>query len=368
MTVEGESFLRRKAPGPLALAFPLFSLFSVSSGLSGQTISGLVFERGSGAPVEGAAVNVLDTSFQDLVQNLSADRLGRFRVVLSEPGTFVVTANHRDYLASGPEVLILEPGDSVTVLLPMVPLRPDTVEVGRRVMEDGSYAADVYGTVVDNESGQPIQAAEVMLVGRTRVITGSNGRFFVRDLPPGPARVYVRHLSYQPRETHIDLESGVAYEVGFRLDPDPLEVPGVEVTAVARHIARRLEPVYDRMDRSTSGYFRTEREFAQRGHPPVGAMIRGLPGVRVDQRGLQWSIYMRAAVSLTGEPCVPAVYLDGVRVSNPEDPSSVSEFMAMSTFDVAVVEVYPGASSIPPEFNDPGSMCAIGIWTKRGGE
>ncbi len=37
----------------------------------------------------------------------------------------------------------------------------------------------------------------------------------------------------------------------------------------------------------------------------------------------------------------------------------------MSTMDVAVIEVYPGAASLPPEFNDPGSMCAIGIWTKR---
>ena len=208
------------------------------------------------------------------------------------------------------------------------------------------------------------------MIGLEGALTGSNGRFFIRDLPPGPARVYVQHLSYQPRETHIDLEEGVAYEVAFRLDPDPFELPGVEVKAMSRRIARRLAPVYDRIDRSTTAYFRTEKDFASRGHPPVGAMIQGLPRVRVAQRGgLMWSVTMGGSVLLTGERCVPAIYLDGIRVSNPyEDTSalsSLSEFMAMSTMDVAVIEVYPGAASLPPEFNDPGSMCAIGIWTKR---
>jgi len=340
---------------------------AVSSALSAQTITGMVFEGGSGSPIQGASISVLDSNFQGLIQNLFADALGRFRVILPDSGTFLVTASHSDYVAPGPEVLILRPGDSVTVLLALRPLRPDSVTVEARAREDGSYAADVYGRVVDNNGGRPIPNAEVRLIGLKGVTTGSNGRFFIRGVPPGPARVYVQHLSYQPRETHIDLEPGVAYEVAVRLDPDPMEIPGIEVTAVSRRVARRLEPVYDRMDRAVTAHFRTKEEFASRGHPPVGAMIRGLPRVRVHQRGLFWAVTMGGAVTLSGQACVPAIYLDGIRVSNSEDPMSVSEFMAMSTFDVDVIEVYPGASSLPPEFNDPGTMCAIGIWTRRGG-
>ena len=73
------------------------------------------------------------------------------------------------------------------------------------------------------------------------------------------------------------------------------------------------------------------------------------------------------AVTLIGDRCVPTIYLDGMRVSRHGDPASLSEFLTMSTFDVAVIEVYPGAASLPAEFNDPGTMCAIGIWTRRGG-
>lgn len=51
-------------------------------------------------------------------------------------------------------------------------------------------------------------------------------------------------------------------------DPDPLELPGVEVKAVSRQVARRLEPVYGCMHRSTTAHFRTEKDFASRKPPP----------------------------------------------------------------------------------------------------
>jgi hypothetical protein len=359
--------MRRLGFASILFAVLCLSASALSSSLSAQTITGLVFERGSGAPIQGASISVLDSDFQGLIQNLYADALGRFRVILPDSGVYLVTASHSEYVAPGPEVLVLGPADSVTIMLALQPLRPDTVTVAARALEDGSYTADVFGRVVDNNGGQPVANAEVRLIGLEGMTTGSNGRFFIKDLPPGPARVYVQHLSFQPRETHIDLEPGVAYEVLFRLDPDPVEIPGVEVTAVARRVARRLEPVYERMERAVTAHFRTKEEFESRGHPPVGAMIRGMPRVRVAQRGMMWNVRMMGAATLSGQGCTPVIYLDGIKVTNPEDPTSVSEFMAMSTFDVAVIEVYAGASSLPPEFNDPGTMCAIGIWTRRGG-
>jgi hypothetical protein len=82
---------------------------------------------------------------------------------------------------------------------------------------------------------------------------------------------------------------------------------------------------------------------------------------------MNWLVTMGGAVTMTGEPCVPTLYLDGMSVSRHGDPASLSEFLTLSTLDVAVIEVYPGAASLPAEFNDPGTMCAIGIWTRRGG-
>ena len=41
-------------------------------------------------------------------------------------------------------------------------------------------------------------------------------------------------------------------------------------------------------------------------------------------------------------------------------------FLAMRTLDAEVTEVFPSASSIPPDYAT-SSCCMVGIWTKCGG-
>ena len=52
--------------------------------------------------------------------------------------------------------------------------------------------------------------------------------------------------------------------------------------------------------------------------------------------------------------------------NHPEAGGDFAEFFAMSTIDVDVIEVFPSASSIPPDYAT-NSFCMVGIWTKRGG-
>ena len=346
--------------GSLALASP--------HALLAQTVKGLVFDDDTRMPLGGASVNILAANFEELVRGQS-DALGRFEYVLPDTGTFLVAASMGGYAASAPEVVILGLGEEVTVMLPLWSLDPEPAGVEVRPSSTGGSGVDLFGQVVEYKTGRPIENAEVGVVGQALAdVTDSNGRFFIRDAPAASERLYIQHLSYAPREAQLEMSPGVAYELVVRMEPEPLEIPGIEVSATSKITARRLEPVFARMDRAVTAHFRTEKDFEVRGHPPVGSMIQGLPRVRVQNRGPMWAVYMGGAMRLDGRACVPVVYLDGMKVSNPEDPTSLSEFLNMSTFDVAVIEVYPGAASLPPEFNDPGAMCAIGIWTKRGGD
>jgi len=350
----------------VALATP--SALPAQTEQSTQTVRGMVFVEASGLPVQGASVDVISSDFEVVVRGVT-DVMGRFELALPDTGTFLVTASHAGYLASAPEAVELGPSQSATVMLAIHSLRTDSVRVEALASGNGGYTADIFGQVLENEGGRPIQNVEVRLIGRPRTVTtGNNGRFAIREAEPGIARLYFQHLSYSPREILVDLESGLGYQVAVRMEVDPLEIPGIEVTAVSRTVARRLQPVFDRMDRAVTAHFRTETDFVARGHPPVGSLLQGIPRVRVENRGLRWSVTMTGAVTLNGDPCVPSIYIDGVRVSHHGDPASLSEFLAMSTLDVAIIEVYPGAASLPPEFNDPGTMCAIGIWTRRGGD
>ena len=62
--------------------------------------------------------------------------------------------------------------------------------------------------------------------------------------------------------------------------------------------------------------------------------------------------------------CSPEIWVDGIRMVSAGGDQS--EFLAMSTLDVEVIEVFPSASSIPPDYAT-NSFCMVGIWTKRGG-
>jgi len=358
--------MSRLSASSTRLAASCLMALAVPVALSAQTVQGMVFEEASGQPVSGASVNVLASDLGEVARGVTG-ALGRFELALPDTGTFLVTASRTGYANSAPEQVTVGPEQGATVMLALRSLRPDSVRVAVRESDDEGYGVDIYGQVLENVGGRPIQNVEVQLIGRGGVTTESNGRFFIRDVDPGPVRLYFQHLSYSPRETHVNLEPGVAYEVVVRMEVEPLEIPGIEVSAVSRLVARRLEPVYQRMDRAVTAHFRTVEDFVARGHPPVGSLLQGIPRVRVQNRGMTWSVTMGGAVTLTGDACVPSIYLDGMRVSRHGDPASLSEFLAMSTFDVAIIEVYPGAASLPPEFNDPGTMCAIGIWTRRGG-
>jgi hypothetical protein len=335
--------------------------------LPAQTIEGFVYDDDTGLPLEGASISVLSADFESVIQG-RADALGRFRYLLPDSGTYLVSAIMSGYATSAPEVLMLGPGDEITLMLPLWSLDPQPAGVSVRESEAEGMGADVYGQVVEFGTGQPISNVEVKVEGQNRnAVTDVNGRFFIRDVVGSNVKAYFQHLSYAPREARLEVEPGVAYELDVQMEPEPLEIPGIVVSTTPRAIARRLEPVYARMDRAVTAYFRTDEDFAGRGYPPVGSMIRGLPRIRVRNAGMQWRVEMGGSITLDGRPCTPVIYLDGMRVSSFDDVDSVSEMMAMPTFDVAVIEVYPGAASLPPEFNDPGTMCAIGIWTKRGG-
>ena len=336
--------------------------------LSAQSVQGMIFAEGSGLPLQGASIDVFDARLAAAARAVS-DATGRYALALPDTGYFLVAASLGGFATSAPEQIWVGPGEAVTVMLSLREMGGDSIRVVAREGEREGRFAYVYGQVVDNDGSRPITSVDVQVVGgdAAGTMTNGDGRFSIRDAQPGTVLVRFEHLSYAPREIQIDLQPGLAYEVSVRLDPDPLELAGIEVATRSRFVARRLEPVYDRMGGAVSAHFRTERDFEVRGNPPVGTMLRGLPSVRVQNRGPNWGVTMGGAVGLDGGRCVPSIYLDGMRVASSADPSGMSEFLSMSTFDVAVIEVYTGPASLPPEFNDPGTLCAVGIWTRRGG-
>ena len=215
----------------------------------------------------------------------------------------------------------------------------------------------VGGQVVDNESGDPVRGAAVSLGGGpsgtrgmgTRV-TGDDGRFLFRSVPPGVYRLYVTILGYRRMNDTLQVSPEEDLELILPLSRDPIRLEPIIVTA-----ERRVPPRRDYEQRALSrSVFLVTREDIERAHTnELSDLLNAVPGsIVVPTPPYGYTLLLRGQ-------CRPSVWLDGVKVPY---VTSIDQFM--SAHDVEAIEVYHGFE-LPVEFGvDP--CGGILIWTRMG--
>ncbi|MEQ9400675.1 MAG: TonB-dependent receptor [Longimicrobiales bacterium] len=98
------------------------------------------------------------------------------------------------------------------------------VLVGRPGSAMGPAATTVVGMVVEGETGRPVPAADIVIDGGRRLLTGSDGRFTVRGVAPGSTvRLSVEALGYEPARAEVSADGGVGgVRVALTRAPLPL--------------------------------------------------------------------------------------------------------------------------------------------------
>lgn len=231
------------------------------------------------------------------------------------------------------------------------------------VCDDRPLAAQstsVTVTVTAAPAGEPVQGARVTLDdGHHASITNARGEAALRRVNPGRYTLEVQRIGYGVHRVAIDVPAaGLAVPV--TLTADPVEV--AEVVVEAPEWGRRLldtQGFYERK-RSEIGTFIT-REDIQRENPrSLAHMLRRFGRMRVQSADFSRTApvsgrnYYRPN---TGR-CVPMIFLDGVEAEGFDldnlDPENVQG-----------IEVYRGASEVPPAFNRSAGLCgAVVIWTR----
>jgi len=90
----------------------------------------------------------------------------------------------------------------------------------------GAGGARLIGTVVDRDSGEPIEGAIVRFDRSTPVATDDAGRFASQILEGGPLRVIVSAPGYEPGSAELELPSGEDSEVEVELAPAGARIRG----------------------------------------------------------------------------------------------------------------------------------------------
>ncbi len=350
------------------LLFTLGVLALLTPPAAAQLIQGVVFDRGASRPLAGARITLFTPAFEPVDSTVS-DPIGRFRFPLERAGSYVLLASEPRYLASAPEAVEVAEGATAVVMLGLEPL--PGVQVRSRERAGGAATAYLFGRVVDRDTGEPVEGAEVRLTtpsGTRSLLTRWDGRFRVADMPPGPLHLQVEHLAYGAQEKRLSVEPGVAYEFTVKLVEEPIVLEGITVRVHSRPMAGILKGVYERMDRGL-GYFLTRDELEAMGSMPVAYAIDRLPRTEIRRIPGGFRVRLRTCIGK-----IPALFVDGALVFRPDEEErdrwgegQASEFYTLTTSEIEAIEVYSSRATLPAEFMYSGVRCAIAIWTRRGG-
>jgi len=220
--------------------------------------------------------------------------------------------------------------------------------------------------IVSDTNLVPLQAAFVSMLGTSiRVGTGPNGRFRITHVPPGEYLLIVKRVGYRPTSAVVNVSIDDTLRLACTLEKvPPQELDPVVVTSKSPSI-RMAE--FEARRKLGVGEFMTAEEIAARNTVFSTELFRKFKGVTVSpsKSGVITQYYALSARE-GGSPMVGAcpmqVYLDQVPL-----PTPFNLDLLPPPRDIAGIETYSGASTVPPQFAGFNRGCGvILVWTKDG--
>lgn len=228
-----------------------------------------------------------------------------------------------------------------------------------------------FGTIegiVTDTALRPMQGADVAVIGTsTRLKTGANGRFRLFQVPLGQYLLVVRQIGFAPTSAIIDVAADDTLRLAYTLERSATLMDTVRVTG--RRVTLRMLEFENRRLQGV-GQFITQEDLDRRGSMAVSDFLRGVRGVEVsritsDAFAGTVALSRREGGTLLGEgsgACPMQVLLDGIVL-----PRNFNLDLLPPPKQVSGVEVYSGASTVPPQFGGVDRRCGvIAVWTRDG--
>lgn len=217
--------------------------------------------------------------------------------------------------------------------------------------------AELVVTVRTADTQQPIAGAEVLLDGRAGGRTNADGIYRTAELRGGARTLLVRHLGYVSERVAVQLASERATRISVSLRAQPIPLAEIRVQGRSSAGMRLLNSRgFFARQRNSGGYFFTRAEI-ERSHAATTAdLLARVPGVQIS-RGFGTA---RAIMGRGGSrsSCPVQYFVDGI-------PAYAYDLEEMRVEDLEGVEVYRGASQVPPEFRQRSAMCGVVVfWTR----
>ena len=102
------------------------------------------------------------------------------------------------------------------------------------VVGEPTFASTIQGRVKDAQTGEALPSANVTLSGTgLGAAADVNGRYIIRNVPPGPYTLRVSYIGYKTAEVAIEVKEGATLTRDFQLESVAIKGEGIVITAQA---------------------------------------------------------------------------------------------------------------------------------------
>jgi hypothetical protein len=241
-------------------------------------------------------------------------------------------------------------------------------ERARDAVRDADRFSVIDGTVTDTLL-QPLGSADVSVVGTgARVVTSENGRFLMLQVPPGQYLLVVRRIGYAPTSGIIEVPERDTLRLSYTLVRSSNLLDTVRVRS-SRVTMRMFD--FEKRRQQGLGQFITQEEIERRGSIQTSDFLRYMRGVEVSVNTTQafggTQVYSRREgggfdANQQQNYCPMQVLLDGIIL-----PRYFNLDLLPPPKQIAGIEVYSGAATIPPQFGGVDRRCGVvAVWTRDG--
>lgn len=225
--------------------------------------------------------------------------------------------------------------------------------------------ATITGRITD-QSSQPVAEARVIVLGTSiYTATGQDGRYTVRNVPPGTAEIRVVRVGFKEQKRSVRTIAGETATLDFVMSQTVTQIQEVVVTATGEQRRVELGNAVTNLD---AGKIVANSPVANMGD----LLVAKAPGVQVlpsnmTGGGSRVRIRGTASLSLSNDP----VYIiDGIRMTSDQGSSFVggtapSRVNDLNPDDIENIEIVKGPSAATL-YGTAGANGVIVITTKKG--
>jgi TonB-linked SusC/RagA family outer membrane protein len=226
----------------------------------------------------------------------------------------------------------------------------------------------ITGRVTDAQTGQPVGAAQVTVVGTNiGALSGTDGRYTIRGAPPGTMSIRVLSIGYAEQLQQAGVTPGQVTTLDFLLRPSAIALSPVVVTATGEQ--RRIE-VGNSIAQVNASQVMQTRSVTNMADllTARAAGVQVIPGTQTGA-GVRVRIRGNSSISLTNNP----IYIvDGVRVEGTTGSMSVgvggttpARINDLNPDEIESIEIVRGPSASTLYGTDAANGVIV-IQTKRG--